>query len=376
MEVQGYSMLKIIFLMIVLLHGLIHLMGFAKAFHFAEMSQLTQPISKMSGILWLITSILFITVFLLFLLKQNYWWIIAVAAILLSQSLIVQNWRDAKFGTILNSAILLPVIIAFIGALPSSLANIYKAEVQKRLAPMYTLPDLTETDIKHLPDTVQKYLRYTGAIGKPKVNNFRLEFRGEMKQKMGAKWMNISSEQYNFYDDYARFFYIKSSLYGIPFDGLHKYVGNKATMQIKVASLFEVVHAKGKEMDLSDTVTLFNDMCVFAPAALIDKNIQWEQVDPLTVKATFTNTDISITAMLTFNEKGELINFISDDRYYSENGEKFMNYKWSTPLSGYKDFNGRKISTYGEAIWHTPEGEFAYARFDVKEIEYNLEDYK
>jgi hypothetical protein len=351
-------------------------MGFAKAFHFAEISQLKQPISKISGMLWLFTSGVFISVLLLFLLKQNYWWMIAVAAILLSQILIVQNWGDAKFGTIPNIIILLPVIIAFTSALPSSFANTYRAEVQQRIGPIDNLSIMSETEIKHLPETIQKYLRYAGVMGKPKVNNFRLVFSGEMKQKMGAKWMDILSEQYNFYDEYARFFYIKSSLYGIPFDGLHKYFGNKATMKIKVASLLEVVNAKGKEMDKSDTVTLFNDMCVFAPATLIDNNIQWEQVDPLTAQATFSNTNISISATLYFNEEGALINFISNDRYYTENGEKYINYKWSTPISGYKDFKGRKIPSYGEAIWHTPEGEFAYARFYVKEIEYNLVDYK
>lgn len=223
---------------------------------------------------------------------------------------------------------------------------------------------------------MQKYLRYTRVIGKPKVYNFRAVFSGELKQKMESKWMDISSEQYNFFSDYARLFYIKSSLFGIPFNGLHKYVNNKAAMQIKIASIFQVVNARGKEMDQGETVTLFNDMCLLAPATLIDKNIEWEQVDPMTVKAKFTNKGIIINATLYFNEKGELINFISGDRYLSENGKQYIKYKWSTPVRGYKDFNGRKIPTYGEAIWHTPKGKFSYAKFDVKEIEYNLEEYK
>jgi hypothetical protein len=32
---------------------------------------------------------------------------------------------------------------------------------------------LTETDIQHLPGSVQKYLRLTGVVGKEKVMNFR-----------------------------------------------------------------------------------------------------------------------------------------------------------------------------------------------------------
>ena len=257
-----------------------------------------------------------------------------------------------------------------------SFSNMYKAEVQKKLVPIDNISILNETDIQHLPEPVQNYLRYTGAIGKPKIYNFRVVFSGGMKRKMRGKWMDITSEQYNFYSDYARLFYVKSSLYGIPFDGLHKYVGNNATMQVKVASIFRVVDAKGEKMDQSDTVTFFNDMCLFAPATLIDDHIQWEQVDPLIVKAKFVNKGIAITATLYFNEMGELINFTSDDRYSTEDGKEYINYKWSTPINRYKDFNGRIISTYGEAIWHTPEGEFSYARFDLKEIEYNVESYK
>jgi len=39
---------------LLLLHGLIHLMGFAKAFGYAELPQLTQPISREWGVLWLL----------------------------------------------------------------------------------------------------------------------------------------------------------------------------------------------------------------------------------------------------------------------------------------------------------------------------------
>ena len=369
-------MLRIIFLFILLIHALIHLLGFVKAFNIAGVNQLIQPISKMSGILWLLAAILFVTVLSLFLLKQNYWWIVAAVAILLSQIMIFQSWSDAKFGTLANLVILIPVLVTFASALPSSFSNMYEAEVQGRLVPIDSVSILNETDIQDLPDPVQNYLRYTGAIGKPKVYDFRVVSSGEMKRKMGGNWMNIASEQHNFYSDYARLFYIESSLYGIPFNGLHKYIGNKATMQIKVASIFQVVDAKGEEMDQSETVTFLNDMCLFAPATLIDKNIQWEQVDPLTVKARFVNEGIAISATLYFNEKGELINFTSDDRYFTENGDEYINYKWSTPVNRYEDSGGRKIATYGEAIWHTPEGEFSYAKFDLKEIEYNLQDHK
>ena len=52
-------MLKAVFVFIVAVHGLIHLMVFAKAYKLAELSQLTQDIPRSSGILWLLAAVLF-----------------------------------------------------------------------------------------------------------------------------------------------------------------------------------------------------------------------------------------------------------------------------------------------------------------------------
>ena len=301
---------------------------------------------------------------------------VATAAVVLSQIVIIQSWTDAKFGTIANVVILFPIIISFMNALPTSYKNIYKTEVQIRLNDIYETSVVSEAYIKNIPEPVKKYLHYVGAVGNPGVYNFRAVINGRMRFEKEGKWMDIDAQQYNFTNDRARLFYIESKMFGISFDGLHLYMGGNATMQIKVASIFKVVDAKGDEMNQGETVTLFNDMCVLAPATLIDKNIQWECIDSLTVKAKFTNKSNAITALLYFNEKGELINFISNDRYQSVDGKTYNNYKWSTPIKDYKDFDGRKIPTYGEAIWHTPEGSFSYANFHIKEIEYNCKKYK
>jgi hypothetical protein len=368
--------MKTVFLIFILIHGVIHLLGFAKAFQLADVSQLTQPISKPAGIFWLITAALFVVSFCFLLLNNHSWWIVAGTAVLFSQSLIIQSWTDAKFGSIANVIILIPVIISFINVLPSSFQSRYKAEVQKRLNPISDISIVSREDIQHLPAPVQKYLDYVGAIGKPKVHNFRAVFHGSMKRSIEGNWMDITSQQYDFFDDPARLFYIESTLFGIPFDGLHAYVGDSATMQIKVASMFQVADAKGEKMNQGETVTLFNDMCFMAPATLIDKTIQWETVDSLRVKAKFTNKGNSITALLTFNDKSQLTDFISNDRYYSIDGKTYTSYPWSTPIREYRDFGGRNVPTYGEAIWHTPEGEYSYARFNLAEIDYNCEEFR
>jgi hypothetical protein len=106
------------------------------------------------------------------------------------------------------------------------------------------------------------------------------------------------------------------------------------------------------------------------PASLIDDRIQWEAIDDRKVKAIFTNQGISITATLFFNQQGQLINFVSNDRTAVSDMKE---YPFLTPVSEYKNINGFNLPTYGEAIWRYPEGDFTYGKFRLQDIEYNFE---
>lgn len=99
--------MKTAIIFIILLHGLIHLMGFMKAFGLAEFSELTLLINQSWGILWLIAALLLALSGILLWINQTTWWIPAIAGVILSQVLIFAFWQDARFGTIPNVAILI-----------------------------------------------------------------------------------------------------------------------------------------------------------------------------------------------------------------------------------------------------------------------------
>ena len=234
---------------------------------------------------------------------------------------------------------------------------------------------LTEADIKHLPGAVQKYLRVTGVVGREKVINFRAEFRGGIRSGPGEKYMSLRSVQYNFIEDPTRLFHIVAKKMGIPARGNHIYRDQKATMLIKILGLFTVADAKGWQMDQGETVTLFNDMCFLAPASLIDKRIEWKEIDAESVSARFTNGSISITATLFFNGKGELVDFISNDRFETTDGKTYSNYPWSTPVISYRDINGYHLPSGAKLIYKHPDEDFCYGEFMLVSLEYNCRDY-
>lgn len=235
---------------------------------------------------------------------------------------------------------------------------------------------LTEADIRHLPVIIQKYLLYTGSVGKEKVVNFRAEFTGGIRSNSGDEFMKLKSVQYNFTDKPTRLFYIVARKKGIPAKGIHIYKDQKATMLIKIAGLFTVADAKGKEMDQGETVTVFNDMCFMAPATLIDKHIEWQEIDSRTVLARYTNGSITISATLYFNEIGELVNFISDDRFETSDGKTYLNYPWLTPVTGYIDINGYRLPSGAKLIYRHPDEDFCYGEFNLVSIEFNCNNFK
>jgi hypothetical protein len=360
-------MLKIILLLIFIIHGIIHLLGFVKAYKITEVDQLTKEISKPMGLFWLLTGLLFIITFVLFVLNNRLCLITGSGAVIISQLLIFYNWQDAKFGTIANIVI---IFILIIGYGSWRFENQYINDVAKGLKRTDKIKNtlLTEADIQSLPYLVQKYLKYTGVVNKPKVENIKIIFDGEMRDK-GKDWFTFTSEQHNFFDVPTRLFYMKGTIMKITVPGYHAYKNGKATMQIKLFGLIPIIDTKGRELDTTETVTLFNDMCIMAPASLIDKRIQWEEIDSTCVKAIFTNNGIRISALLYFNAKGQLINFVSDDRYAISDMKK---YRFSTPLSDYQNINGVNLATHGETVWHYPDGDFIYGKFDLDSIEYNV----
>jgi hypothetical protein len=107
--------------------------------------------------------------------------------------------------------------------------------------------------------------------------------------------------------------------------------------------LFNVVDVKGIEMNQAETVTVFNDMSLMAPAILIDKRITWTSIDSLSATASFANGVNRIIATLYFNAKGQLIDFTSDDRYAVS---EMKRYRFSTRVKDYKEIDGHTIWTY------------------------------
>jgi len=362
--------MRIAFNGLLIIHGLIHLMGFAKAFGLAELPQLTQSISRPIGVLWLVAGLLMIASALT---PGRWFWLIGGIAVVLSSLVIFSAWHDAKVGLVGNAIVLLGVAYVFASQGPLSFAAEYRRDRTSILKNTGGPPIVTEADLAPLPAAVQRYLRVTGSVGQPRIVDFRARWNGRIRASANEPWMTFQAVQVNTVDGMpARLFAMNAIMKGLPVDVYHRFIGESATFRVRVLSLVSMVDAKGPIMDQSETVTILNDLCMLAPTALIGTAFHWEASDASSARVAYTRGAHRVRATLHFNDRGELVDFVSDDRSRaSPDGKTFTAERWSTPLSEYRTFGARHISTHGKTLTHAPQGTFAYGEFELQGIEYN-----
>jgi hypothetical protein len=232
-------------------------------------------------------------------------------------------------------------------------------------------PVLEEADLAPLPPPVRRWIVRSGAVGRPRVTSFRLEFEAQMFRKPGDAPMPSASVQYNRLDVPVRLFFMHSRMFRLPVEVFHAYAGDRATMKVRVAGMVDVVDEAGDTLSRGETVTVLNDLCFYAPGTLVDRRFAWEPVDDRTTAVTFTNGRHRVAATLHFDEAGDLVDFTSDDRPALVDG-KFLRYAWSTPVRDYREIEGRRVAGYGAATYRYPEGPFVYGTFKLRSAAWNV----
>lgn len=361
-------------------HGLIHLLGAAKGFGWAAVPTLKEPVSVWGGLLWLVAATLVLASAVLIAMGvPHWWWVVALSAAAFSQVAIVTSWSDARVGSAVNVILLLVAGYGFVSLGPTSFHAQWRHHVETALADVDPRPAVvTEEDLVDLPAPLAAYVRRSGAVGKPRVVNFHAEFHGRIRAGPDQAWMRFTGKQVNTYGPRPqRAFIMDATRSGLPVTVLHLFADTTATMRAKVLSLVTVVDASGPEMDRGETVTVFNDLVVLAPGAIVDAPVRWTAVDARHVRGDFTDGGQTVSAELTFDAEHDLVDFVSQDRLRaSEDGKSFTQQRWSTPLAKHRVTHGRRVFGVGEGVWHPPQPDasFTYLEFHLDTITYNSDN--
>lgn len=280
-----------------------------------------------------------------------------------------------KFMYVITIAVLLIVFIVIFFQIPYSKTKSVFHRLMKIKTSEITSEhgSITEEDIKHLPAPVQRYFRYCGYIGLPKMTYMKATFKNvDFYMIKGGKKskLKIDYTQYNFIKKPERFALIDSSMYGIPFEGFDSYQKGIGSMKGVLAKLITLFDQRGEAMDKACLVTFLSE-CLIVPSAALQDYITWEEIDDTHAKAVITCYGLSAEGIFTFNEKGEMLSFRTKDRTSTDMDGTQREAEWSAILSDYRLVNGLRCPNVLQAVWHYPEGDFLYFDGNNVKIEYN-----
>lgn len=233
---------------------------------------------------------------------------------------------------------------------------------------------VAEADLALLPEPVQRYLRYAQVPGKPKVKCAKLRQTGWIRMSATQSGMPVEAVQYTtLAGTLSRTWYARVKKGPLTLlNGHDRYDNGSGHMLIRLLSMFPVVNMRGPEMDTSALITFVNDMVMW-PTAFLSDYIQWEPLDATTARARVILHGRQFSAVLCFDDAGQLVDFVTEDRYRAV-GKTVQQTKWSTPFRGYHEVNGVIIPAEADAIWHLPEGEFHYIHVKTEEVQYDRFD--
>ncbi len=361
--------MKILFLALVFLHGLIHVLGFVKCWGLKDIKELTLPVSRTMGIMWLITAIVTFVYAFTYFVNSRYSWVIGFLVVLLSQTLIIIFWKDAKFGTIPNLLILIVSVISF---------SAYKFQQQVTqetnailsMTNISTEKIISDSDIQNLPVPVKTWLKLSGVIGKPFISSGKVIQKAEMKLKPEQKeWMSATAIQYTNIDNPAFIWTVDLKINPmLAFRGRDKFVNGKGKMLIKLNSLINVVDEEGAKLDEGTLQRYLGEM-VWFPSLAISPFITWEQIDETSAIATMDYMGTKGSGTFYFNSAGDFYKFSA--MRFKDNEKTSQKYEWVLLVQDYKVFEGVKIPAKMTATWKLDEGDWNWLKLEITDLLFN-----
>jgi hypothetical protein len=228
---------------------------------------------------------------------------------------------------------------------------------------------VTDEMISHLPEPVRRYMKYTGVVGQPWIENVWLKQVGRFRQGLEKPWMPMAAEQTYTTDPAGFVWNAKFKMAGIPLmRAVDTYKNGKGHMFGKLARIITIFDVRGAELDQGTMLRYLGEMTWF-PIAFLGENISWESRDDNSAHVIFTDCGKSVRGIMHFDEKGRFTNFTTK-RYRAVDGGFSLD-PWTTPMTEYGVRGGLNLPVKAQAVWNLPSGDFPYIDLEITKVVYN-----
>lgn len=264
--------------------------------------------------------------------------------------------------TIILSIIGLIAIVLLIGRVNLSLQ--FTKEVKQLFSESKNVSDKTFKygQLAGLPEPVQRYFKHVLKNGQPYISYARITHDGQFKTGLEKNWINITGEQYATTEKPGFIWKGTTSM----FTARDMFIADKGRLVVLLFSLFKVVDAKGEQYNQGELLRWLGESILYPTNLLPSERLQWFTINAQTAKLIFNYNQLSLFFIITFNETGEIIQ-METKRYMDDKNLE----TWIIKLANYLEMQDVVVPTAFEVLWRLEKGDFSYAKFNIKKIEYN-----
>lgn len=220
-----------------------------------------------------------------------------------------------------------------------------------------------------LPEPVQRYMEYSGVIGKPWIRTAYVKQSGRFRQGFDKPWMPMAAEQVFTIDPPGMVWNARFKMYGLPLmRARDSYKNGEGHMFGKAAGLFTIFDDRSEYLTLG-TMTRFLSEMIWFPTAYLSDYITWTAVDDQSADVAMTDRGRTVTGRMYFDSLGRPTVF--EAMRYMGNQESSVLTPWFTPNKEYGVRDGLNIPVNGQVGWKLPEGDLIYGDFSIDKAEYN-----
>ncbi len=351
---------------VLILHGLVHLLGFVAYWPLAELTELPYKTTLLNGrlpigasgmrvysVLWLVTAVAFAAAAIGLLAKQSWWLPLLGTAVILSLVITALDWNQAWRGAILSLVILIPVLLA-VGL-----------RVQPRPFPPYPESTQTLTAVplpSDLPAPVARYYKTIMGEDVAVVETAVISGRGRLRIKgitfpARFRFTHIAGQGYRHT--------IEATLFGYPVMKVNEwYLDGQARLELPVG----VIENEPK-IDAAANLSLWGE-AVWLPSIFItDPRVGWEAVNENTAHLIVPSDDGEEPFTVTFDPQTGLLRTLTAMRWKEADSETKL--LWTNEVLGWRMVNGALLPSPAATTW-SDEGT-PWAIWTIEEIAYNVD---
>jgi len=271
--------------------------------------------------------------------------------------------KQKKMLTILLSIIGLVVLTLLIGKLHLSIQFRKQVKILFERSGDISNQTFRKSQLDDsLPDPVQRYFNLVLKEGQPYISYVRMTHDGQFKTGLDKDWISIKGEQYATTEKPGFIWKGATTM----FTARDMYIEDKGRLTVSIFSLIKVVDAQGEQYNQGELLRWLGESILYPTNLLPSDRLKWFSMDDATSKLTYNYNGLSLFFNITFNQMGEITE-METKRYMDEKNLE----TWVIKVTDYKELNNVLIPTGFEVLWRLEKGDFSYAKFYVKKLEYN-----